>query len=257
MSACRGGVSRLIRSGVVCRNVVNGNTLNCSRSVMNYQAVRCLSSDDNKKKMSFQETLNKMKQDSGVVDETVGHNSTDETTKSSPDVSSSVDANCTKDASEESTESNHTNDEMKEESDSKSTDSVPSSFSWGKFASSISYMASSAVNSIKDAVKEQPVIEVEKSYLRRKINTAVTFTRVSEDEEAGDGYTGPTAMVMVKDPLSAWESMRARLSSSPLIKDLLKRSFKISQAAGETTVGKKVGAVGQVVQDKMDVCYKQ
>lgn len=125
---------------------------------------------------------------------------------------------------------------------------------WSSIAARISTLSTSAVQAIKDAMKEQP--EVEKTTLRRKIHQAVTFRRASEGEEFSaedreDQYDGPTALVSVAEPLTAWEAMRARLSSSPLISDIMKRTSRVSKAASETTVGKKVGEATNVVQDKV------
>ena len=132
-----------------------------------------------------------------------------------------------------------------------------SSFSWSSFVGGISSALTNTVASVKDSFKSgpaAPAIEVEKSFLRRKIHQAITVTRSStEPVEREDNYDGPTAMVLVKDPLSPWESMKARLRSNPAINDLLKRGWKVTQAASETGVGKRVGAVGQIVQDKISV----
>ena len=46
--------------------------------------------------------------------------------------------------------------------------------------------------------------------------------------------------------------MKARLSDSPLIKEILKNSKKFSKAAGETPVGKQAKEIGQGLKDRLD-----
>ena len=193
-------------------------------------------------KPSFADTLKKMKKDTGLSDDN----------KSSP-VSEEAEIN--------NKESIKSDDAVKAETEYVETppsNTTATPFSWSNFVGGITSALNSSVSKIKgsftDAPKGVGVIEVEKSYMRRKIHQAITITRSStEPVEREDNYDGPTAMVLVKDPLSPWESMKARLRSQPLINELLKRGFKVSQAASETTVGKKVGAVGQIVQDKISV----
>jgi hypothetical protein len=132
-----------------------------------------------------------------------------------------------------------------------------SSFSWDKISLKLSSITDSVKEMVREAMKEQPVVE--KTYLRRKIHQAVSFRRSSADGEGLDveedeRYSGPTEMVFVKEPLTAWESMRARISASPLLSDILKRTSRATKAASETPVGKQVGHVGSLVQDKIHVC---
>ena len=94
--------------------------------------------------------------------------------------------------------------------------------------------------------------------LRRSVMQAESFRRggeaSSEDAEEEQKYDGPTAMVVVKDRGSAWDRMKSRLSSSPLIREMLKNTKKVKEAAASTDIGKKAFETGQNVKDKMEVC---
>lgn len=96
--------------------------------------------------------------------------------------------------------------------------------------------------------------------LRRTVMQAESFRRGGEtppedaDDDEKEKYDGPTAMVVVKDRGSAWDQMKSRLSSSPLIREMLKNSKKVKDAAASTDIGKKAFETGQNVKDKMEVC---
>lgn len=212
-------------------------------------------SSDGKPKMSFQDTLNKMKREAEVS--SIATPVTDVDTKVNTD-GENVEPQVVKEGDNNQKDADKVNVEGVEAADNVDKEAPPSSFNWSSFASKISEMSRSSVTSITDMFKDKPKsaldYEVEKSYLRRKIHQALTFTQTSEARsDSEDGYDGPREMVWIKDPLSPWESMKARMAQSPLIKDLLKRTFKVTQAASETKAGKKLGVAGQAVQDKLDV----
>lgn len=113
--------------------------------------------------------------------------------------------------------------------------------------------------------------------LRRSVIQAESFRRggeAREEDPEAERYEGPTAMVVVKDRGSAWDQMKARLSSSPLIREMLKNTKKVrgarnrvcitmkqsvitqaKEAAASTDIGKKAFEAGQNVKDKMEAFY--
>jgi len=110
--------------------------------------------------------------------------------------------------------------------------------------------------------------ENKESTLTRKVHQAETFRRkpTAEEEEEEEDLTeaekaakeakareeaGPSAIVLVKDPKSAWESMRERLADSPLIREMMKNSRKIGAQAASTDLGKTAINAGKAVQDKV------
>jgi hypothetical protein len=109
--------------------------------------------------------------------------------------------------------------------------------------------------------------ENKESYLNRRVHQAETFRRKAVKEEEEEDLTdaereakeakereeaGPSAIVLVKDPKSAWESMKERLQDSPFIREVLKNSRKVSQQAAATDIGKKAADIGKSVQDKVE-----
>jgi hypothetical protein len=72
------------------------------------------------------------------------------------------------------------------------------------------------------------------------------------EEEEDNSYSGPTSIVLVKEPLSAWEHMKNRLQDSPLIQQILKSSGKVVKAVADTSVGKQAQNVTQTVKDKIE-----
>lgn len=122
------------------------------------------------------------------------------------------------------------------------------------------------VDNVRQAYAEM-MGEGKESNLSRKVHQAETFRRAAvKDEEDDEDLTeaekaakeakareeaGPSAIVLVKDPKSAWESMRERLADSPLIREMLKNSRKIGQQAASTDIGKKAVDTARSVQDKI------
>ena len=78
--------------------------------------------------------------------------------------------------------------------------------------------------------------------------------KVGEDgEEIEDElYEGPTSIILVKDPISAWEHMKNRLHDSPLIQSILRGSSKVGKVVSETELGKGVQNVSNKVKDKIE-----
>jgi len=120
----------------------------------------------------------------------------------------------------------------------------------------------SSVDFVSDNVKlayMEMIGEGKESVLTKKtIQQAPTFRKAKaksddeEDDQVEAVYTGPSAIVFVKEPKSAWENMKDRLQDSPLIKEILKRSSKIGKAAADTTLGKSAQDIGQSVKHKLE-----
>ena len=98
--------------------------------------------------------------------------------------------------------------------------------------------------------------------LKKKVAQAQSFRpakKAAEDEdddekakrEEEERYKGSQALVHVKEPTSAWEAMKERLSDSPIIKEMLKNSRKVKAAAAATDLGKKATEAAENVKDKM------
>ena len=110
--------------------------------------------------------------------------------------------------------------------------------------------------------------EGKESYLNRRVHQAESFRRKAvKDEEEDEDLTdaereakeakereeaGPSAIVVVKDPKSAWESMKERLQDSPFIREILKNSRKVGKQAAATDLGKQATDIGKSVQDKIE-----
>lgn len=117
---------------------------------------------------------------------------------------------------------------------------------------------SSFLDNIKIAWKEMTADNKE-STLERKVHQAESYKKPSEKDDEDEDEDkekvvkdrGPSAMVLVHEPKSPWESMKNRLQDSPLIRELLKGTRKVGNVAASTDVGKKAVKVGQSVQDKL------
>ena len=109
--------------------------------------------------------------------------------------------------------------------------------------------------------------EGKESYLNRRVHQAESFRRKAVKDEEEDDLTdaereakeakereeaGPSAIVVVKDPKSAWESMKERLQDSPFIREILKNSRKVGKQAAATDLGKQATDIGKSVQDKIE-----
>lgn len=106
------------------------------------------------------------------------------------------------------------------------------------------------------------------SSLRRSVQQAESFKRTKPKKETEDGEasgadadadpdaqtipSGPSALVLVKDPVSQWERMKKRLEGSKVIRDMLKNAKKFQSAAAETDLGKQAQKIGQSFKEKME-----
>jgi hypothetical protein len=102
--------------------------------------------------------------------------------------------------------------------------------------------------------------EVKESALKRKVAQSESFRRPKENKneenentEEKPAYDGPSAIVLVKEPETAWEKLKSRLGDSPLIREMLKNSKKIADAAGSTPIGQQAQKMSQSVKDKIEV----
>jgi import inner membrane translocase subunit TIM44 len=59
-------------------------------------------------------------------------------------------------------------------------------------------------------------------------------------------------MVVVKGTKNPWEAMRDRLQDSPFIRDVIRGSRKVTEAASQTDIGKAAVKIGQGVKDKIE-----
>ena len=131
------------------------------------------------------------------------------------------------------------------------------------------YRLTDAYYNFKDQVSEawkEMVGEDRETMLSRKVEQAATYRKpkkkkVNEDGEEVDDedskedevpYDGPSAIVHVKEPQNAWESMKQRLSESPLIQEILKNSRKIGKAAGETPIGQQAHKINENVKGRIE-----
>lgn len=124
--------------------------------------------------------------------------------------------------------------------------STPSSFSF--ISSTISYVTENISEAFKELVGTN-----ETNTLRRQVSQpAYKPKKTGEDEEEVIEYTGPKELVAVKEALSPWDQMKARLQDSPLIREILKSSKKIGDVAAKTEIGKKVKDMNEQVKDKIE-----
>ena len=115
------------------------------------------------------------------------------------------------------------------------------------------------VDNLKQAYAEMTGEEKE-TQLSRKVEQATSYRKPKVKKEGEDAaeevdeeiYSGPNAIVHVKQPKNAWESMKARLSDSPLIQEILKNSRKFQKVAGETPIGQQAQRINESVQEKLN-----
>jgi len=73
-----------------------------------------------------------------------------------------------------------------------------------------------------------------------------------EGEEAKPQERGPSAMVLVHEPTSQWEAMRARLADSPVIREIFKRSKVVYKTAAATDAGAAAADAAENLKDKVE-----
>lgn len=234
--------ARAFRAGRLLQSVaVRSRANNVIRfsNPMNLQAIRAFSNED------FKQTLNKVKE---------GYKNAEESTESKTN----------------GVEDEGKNEEAKDSENATNT-SKEEGFKLPKIDMyAIRDFTRSSYDFVVDNVRQayaEMMGEGKESNLSRKVHQAESFRRaaVKEEEEDEDlteaereakeakarEEAGPSAIVLVKDPKSAWESMRERLADSPLIREMLKNSRKIGQQAASTDIGKKAVDMGKSVQDKI------
>lgn len=109
------------------------------------------------------------------------------------------------------------------------------------------------------------------SVLHRTVQQADSFKRPKQQKAAGDeggqgeregedgeaaeaeaAPTGPSAIVLVKEPTSQWERMKQRLEGSQVIREMLRNAKKFQSAAADTDIGKQAARVGQSFREKLE-----
>ena len=161
---------------------------------------------------------------------------------------------------EERKESYTTTDEkISEEKATESTDNPTTKIDFADLRYKAFAFARDAKTIIKENVLQgwQDMIGSNKSsMLEKKFEQSQSFKRskkaVNDDDEVEEQeYTGPSAIVVVKQAKSYWEQMAARLDA-PIIREILKGAKIYGQAAADTSVGKQAQKVSQNVKDKIE-----
>jgi len=111
---------------------------------------------------------------------------------------------------------------------------------------------------------DEMVSDNKDSILTKKVHQAESFRKKDTDvdadvDESSESkiqdekveHSGPSAIVLMKEPKGAWEQMKERLQDSPFIREILKKSKVVGNAAVQTDLGKKAQNVGQSVKDKV------
>jgi hypothetical protein len=106
-------------------------------------------------------------------------------------------------------------------------------------------------DNVREAYKE--MTGASKDNLTRRVEQAESYRRAKKDEgdededdedaDKEEKEAGPSALVHVKDPKSAWEAMKERLQDSPLIREILKNSRQMGKQAADTDLGKKAAGM--------------
>ena len=102
-----------------------------------------------------------------------------------------------------------------------------------------------------------------KTTLSRAVQQAESFRRAKkegegvgeagEEEEAEEVKpSGPSALVLVKEPVSQWERMKQRLEGSRVIREMLKNAKQFQSAAAKTDLGQQAQKMGQSFKDKLE-----
>lgn len=103
------------------------------------------------------------------------------------------------------------------------------------------------------------------SVLHRTVQQADSFRKPTQKKEAGEregeeeevveeeaAPSGPSAIVLVKEPTSQWERMKQRLEGSQVIREMLRNAKKFQSAAADTDLGKQAARVGQSFREKLE-----
>lgn len=279
-----------IRSSVLVNNslsVHNINLYHSSHHVYGFNQVRCLSNEDFRRTLERLKNSGSKVNDDNKNTESVSNkqdvNTNDHVTdRIASDTDSSSSNNASSNDKDSDTQSSSKGDDSQSNggggSSSSSTTNDASAFSRAN-----NYLRSFDIHQLKDlslsvydqvventklAYLEMTGRDVKDSLLKRKVEQAESFrtaTREVKDEDDEDDdddakdkssrattAVGPSSIVLVKEPKSAWDSMKDRLQDSPFIQEIIRNSRKFSRTAAETPIGKKASEVGQSVKDKIE-----
>lgn len=268
-----------------CSVLVN----NSSHHVHGFNQVRYLSNEDFRRTLerlknsgSKVNDVNKnaesvsMKQDVNTSDNVSDRIASETDGSSKGNASSNKNSNVDNDKDSDTQSTNLGGDSQSNSGSSSSTNSTPNSAS--AFSRTSSYLRSFDIHQLKDlslsvydqvaentklAYLEMIGQDAKDSLLKRKVEQAESFraaTREVNGEDDEDDMAdkpsatavGPSSIVVVKEPKSAWDSMKDRLQDSPFIQEIIRNSRKFTRTAAETPIGKKASEVGQSVKDKIE-----
>jgi hypothetical protein len=240
--------------------------------VFRYPSIAPYTSSSFRANDSFEETLRKMNEKLNKKSTDDGSANTSATEAQAADNNAKVtDKETTGGTPEQSKEDSGDGEksdssETKEAPQSEDTSSASPKFEMPEvdpqeLASKAGSFARDAYYSFRDNLQlawEEMTGQNKQTTLSKKVQQAETYkkpTKKSDDddeEEEEEVYDGPSAIVLVKEPESAWERMKQRLQDSPIIREMLKGGAKIGKSAADTDLGKKAQEGVQNVKDKME-----
>ena len=103
-----------------------------------------------------------------------------------------------------------------------------------------------------------------KSTLSRTVHQSESFKKPKkkgldgEEVEGEEGEeevvkpSGPSALVLVKEPVSQWERMKQRLEGSQVIREMLKNAKAFQSKAAQTDLGQQAQKIGQSFKEKLE-----
>lgn len=140
--------------------------------------------------------------------------------------------------------------------ENKNTTPNKQSFSWSYATTTTFTNIQGGVKFVIDNIKQgySELVNDKEGILEKKVHQAETYRKPKSqiDEVIEDEYLGPSAIVLVKEPTSAWDQMKNRLNNSPFIREMLKRTRHITDTVSETDVGKVAQKIGQNVKEKIE-----
>lgn len=226
-------------------NLIASSAVN-RKSYGNNSIVRCLSND------SFREALNKIRQGKEAENNT------------------KTEANNTNSTTSNDNNDNKSNGDSTDQSSSASHKEQQQTINNEEIYSKVSHTSASIYMTIVDQVKgawKEMIGDTGDSLLKKKVVQASSYVRArkvddegnpidpspssSSDDEA-EAKVGGGAMVLVKEPTSAWEAMKNRLQDSPIIKELRKKTKVVYQSAASTDIGQQAVKAGQSIKDKLE-----
>ena len=155
-----------------------------------------------------------------------------------------------------STDENKKPNISSDETTTQKSSSIPSSSSHNKppTRSLLSDFASLIITNVQEAWGEMTGSS-KASSLKRKVAQAHAYKpqkQSDNDDENEAEYQGPTSIVLVKEPQSAWESMKNRLSDSPIIQSILKGTAKVTKVVSQTEIGQQATKVTENVRNTIE-----